>query len=149
MSITVTDSVTGTVITTASSDNQGRFELLELPPGIYDVTASLEEFVTVSQPVVGVTSWEPVAVDFRLGVSGLYEDVDVQGESGPPDILDTPMLAETLEGELLDIVPVRGDDFDTLLPPLPGVERTPRGVSASKEEHWSRIYTLSYFVLTT
>ena len=54
--------------------------------------------------------------------------MDVQGESGTPlDILDTPMLIETLAGELLDIVPVQGENFDTLLPLLRGVVRTPRG----------------------
>ncbi len=127
VSIIFADSVTGEVVATTASDGEGRFELSGLPPGIYVVTASLAGFDPVSQTTVRLTIGEGVTVDFLLTVSGVEEDVDVQGESGTPlDILDTPML-ETLAGELLDIVPVQGENFDTLLPLLPGVVRTPRG----------------------
>ena len=128
VSITVADSTTGTIVATTASDDQGRFALTELLPGTYILTASLEGFVTTSRSLITVDAEEPLTIDFRLAVSGLEEDVEVQGESGTPlDILDTPMLVETLGGELLDIVPVRGENFDTLLPLLPGVVRTPRG----------------------
>ena len=128
VSIVVADSIAGDVVATTTSDGEGRFELSGLPSGIYVVTASLAGFDPVSQAPVRVTAGERVVIDFHLTVSGVEEDVDVQGESGTPlDILDTPMLVETLDGDLLDIVPVRGENFDTLLPLLPGVVRTPRG----------------------
>ena len=128
VSIIVADSITGEVVATTTSDGDGRFELFGLRSGIYVVTASLGGFDPVSYAPVRVTVGEPVTIDFLLTVSRVEEDVDVQGESGTPlDILDTPMLVETLDGELLDIVPVRGENFDTLLPLLPGVVRTPRG----------------------
>ena len=128
VSIMVADSVTGDVVATTASDGEGRFELLGIPPGIYIVTASLVGFDPVSEAPVPVSVGERVAIDFVLTVSGVEEDVDVQSEGGTPlDILDTPMLVETLDGALLDIAPVRGENFDTLLPLLPGVVRTPRG----------------------
>ena len=128
VSIIVTDSITGDVVTTTTSGNEGRFGLSDLPSGIYVVTASLPGFDPVSHAPVRVAAGEQVTVDFRLTVSGVEEDVNVQGESGTPlDILDTPMLVETLDGDLLDIVPVPGENFDTLLPLLPGIVRTPRG----------------------
>ena len=128
VSIIVTDSITGDVVTTTTSGNEGRFGLSDLPSGIYVVTASLPGFDPVSHAPVRVAAGEQVTVDFLLTVSGVEEDVNVQGESGTPlDILDTPMLVETLDGDLLDIVPVPGENFDTLLPLLPGIVRTPRG----------------------
>ena len=121
------------VVATTASDDQGRFELSELPPGVYVVSASLAGFDPVSRSPVQVTGGEPVAIDFLLIVSGVEEDVDVQGESGTPlDILDTPMMVETFDGELLDIVPVQGENFDTLLPLMPGVVRTLRGRLSGK-----------------
>ena len=137
VSIVVADSIAGDVVATTNSDGEGRFELSGLPSGIYVVTALLAGFDPVSQAPVRVTARERVVIDFHLTVSGVEEDVDVQGESGTPlDILDTPMLVETLDGDLLDIVPVRGENFDTLLPLLPGVVRTPRGRLSIKGGLW-------------
>ena len=128
VSITVADSMTGEVVASAASDDQGRFELSGVPDGLYVVSASLAGFDQVSQSPVRITGGEPIVIDFLLTVSGIEEDVEVRSESGTPlDILVTPTFAETLDGELLDIVPVPGENFDTLLPLIPGVVRTLRG----------------------
>ena len=126
VAITVTD-LSGAVVTTSASDDQGRFEVSNLPVGTYSVTASLVGFTAVTQ-TVSTAAGQTVEVNFDLPLATLEEDVDVEGEAGVPlDILDTPMLVESLEGELLDVVPIRGENFDALLPLLPGVVRDADG----------------------
>ena len=128
VAIAVIDLATGEMVTTAYSNDDGYFELPALPPGLYALTASLDGFSDASLPPVRVTAGEPQQLDFTLSVAGIEEAVDVEGDSGVVlDILETPMVVETLEGELLDVVPVAGENFDALLPLIPGVVRTPRG----------------------
>ena len=126
--IVVIDPADGSIVATTVSDEQGRFELSDLPPGTLTFTASLTGFLEVVQSAVTIEPGEAHEVNFDLAMSTLEEDVEVAAQGGTPlDILDTPMLVESVEGELLDLVPVRGENFDALLPLLPGVVRGPKG----------------------
>lgn len=127
VAITATDSSTGAVVGSSASNDRGRFEISNLPVATYSVTASLAGFAEMTQ-IVSTLPGEAVEVNFDLPLAALEEDVDVEGRPGVPlDLLDTPMLVETIDGRLIDVVPIRGENFDALLPLLPGVVRDADG----------------------
>ena len=69
-----------------------------------------------------------VEINFDLTVLAVEEGIEVTAEAGTPlDVLGTSMLVETMEGELIDLLPVRGENVDALLPLLPGVVHGPNG----------------------
>src|SRR3954463_4119864 len=61
------------------SDAGGVYRLSALPIGIYDVTADLQGFTTVSKKAVEVNVGQNQNVDFGLKVAQLAETVNVTG----------------------------------------------------------------------
>src|SRR4249919_1901707 len=61
------------------SDTEGVYRLSALPVGIYDVTAELQGFTTVSKKGVEVNVAQTQAIDFPLKVAQLAEKVNVTG----------------------------------------------------------------------
>src|SRR3979490_2676842 len=62
---------------TEVSDAEGVYRLSALPVGVYDVTAELQGFTTVSKKGVEVNVAQTQAVDFPLRVAQLAETVNV------------------------------------------------------------------------
>ena len=128
VAIVVTDPTSGAIVAQTASNERGRFELAGLPAGTFTFTASLAGFADAVESPVRITPGAAVEINFDLTVLAVEEGIEVTAEAGTPlDVLDTPMLVETLEGELIDLLPVRGENFDALLPLLPGVVRGPNG----------------------
>ena len=124
----VTDPTSGAIVAQTASNERGRFELAGLPAGTFTFTASLAGFADAVESPVRIAPGAAVEINFDLTVLAVEEGIDVTAEAGTPlDVLDTLMLVETLEGELIDLLPVRGENSDALLPLLPGVVRGPNG----------------------
>src|SRR5438445_7357961 len=64
---------------TEASDAEGLYRLAALPVGIYEVTAELSGFQTVSKKDVEVNVSQIVAIDFQMKVAALAETVNVTG----------------------------------------------------------------------
>ncbi len=127
VTIVITRSPDDEVVARTVSDGEGHYDLSIASSGTYTMTASLDGFNVVTK-MLTPTPGDQIVINVEMTVAGLEEGVDVEAEAGTPlDLLDTPMLVETLEGELLDLVPVRGENFDALLPLLPGVVRDSKG----------------------
>ena len=90
-SVTATNTATA-VARTAISDGQGRYSIAELPPGAYDVSASLSGFQTVLRRGIRLVVGNPSLVDFTLGISGVAETVTVSG-AAPSSTPSPPRLA--------------------------------------------------------
>src|SRR5947208_12612732 len=89
--VTVTAKSTTTGFTRSEvSDAEGVYRLSALPVGVYDVTAELQGFTTVSKKGVEVNVAQTAAVDFPLKVAQLAETVNVTGAS--------PLIQTTASG---------------------------------------------------
>jgi len=118
---TVTAKSTTTGFTrTEVSDAEGVYRLSALPVGIYDVTAELQGFTTVSKKGVEVNVAQTQAVDFPLKVAQLAETVNVTGA--------TPLIQTTASsvGAVVDVkriesIPLNGRQFANLAATVPGV----------------------------
>jgi hypothetical protein len=102
------------------SDAEGVYRLSALPVGIYDVTAELQGFTTVSKKGVEVNVAQTQAIDFPLKVAQLAETVNVTGA--------TPLIQTTASsvGAVVDVkriesIPLNGRQFANLAATVPGV----------------------------
>src|SRR5690242_3760585 len=83
----VTVTIQGTDITrTFTSDGDGRYRFLELAPGDYRLTSSLQGFSTSVRERVIVDAGQAVDVQVTLAVGALSETVEVKASSPMVDI---------------------------------------------------------------
>ena len=66
---------------TATTDDEGRFRIVQLQPGNYTVTVNSTGFAAFSQPKVVVEVGRVTTLDIPLGVGGTTETVEVSGET--------------------------------------------------------------------
>src|SRR4051794_39705450 len=119
--VTVTAKSTTTGFTrTEVSDGEGVYRLSALPVGIYEVTAELQGFTTVSKKDVEVNVAQTQAIDFPMKVAQLAETVNVTGA--------TPLIQTTASsvGAVVDVkriesLPLNGRQFANLAATVPGV----------------------------
>src|SRR6185436_7700509 len=104
---------------TETSDVEGIYRLSALPVGIYEVTAELQGFATVSKKDVEVNVAQTQAVDFPLRVASLAETVNVTGAS--------PLIQTTASGvgqvvyvKRIESLPLNGRQFANLAATVPG-----------------------------
>ena len=111
---------TGTnLVRTLTTDADGRFIVLQLPPGQYTLTASKQGFATLVQEEFPLTVGQALALDLKMKVSQVEERVTV---STVPtvDVLKTES-STTLNEKSVSNLPVLGRKFEDLLTLTPGV----------------------------
>ncbi|HEY6232126.1 MAG TPA: TonB-dependent receptor [Pyrinomonadaceae bacterium] len=124
-SVTATNQGTG-LEKTATTDEQGTFRLVLLPPGVYTVRASASGFATTEAKDVTVTVGSRTPLDLAVSVGGASGSVTITSE---PPVVETSRssMATTINQQSIDNLPINGrnlQDFSTL---SPGVIRDPRG----------------------
>jgi hypothetical protein len=102
------------------TDRDGRFIILQLPPGRYTVTFKLSGFATLVQENVPLTVGQALTLNSVMKVSGVAETVTVQAQSGVVDITRTE-AASTLNQTTVETTPILGRKFEDLLTLTPGV----------------------------
>jgi carboxypeptidase family protein len=105
---------------TVVSDASGVYFLAALPVGIYEVTAQLKGFGTVSKKDIEVNISQVQAVDFSMKLATVAETVTVTGA--------TPLIETTSSsvGAVIDVkriegLPLNGRQFANLAATIPGV----------------------------
>jgi outer membrane receptor protein involved in Fe transport len=106
-------------IRTATTDNDGRFRFLALPPGTYTVKAELAGFSTVEQPNVRVQLDGTVTLELTMSPAAVTETVTVTGTAPVIDVTSTTTGAK-FDTQLFDKLPVTRN-FQSLALAAPGV----------------------------
>ena len=91
-------------VRTAVTDGSGRFNLIDLRPGVYSVTFSLAGFGTSRTEGLEVSAGFTSTVNADLTVGGLEETVTVTGASPIVDIQNTRQQ-QVLRAEVLEALP--------------------------------------------
>ncbi|PWT80312.1 MAG: hypothetical protein C5B57_12425 [Blastocatellia bacterium] len=104
---------------TFTTDSEGQYRFLNLPPGHYKVTASLQGFRTVVRDDVIVVVGQNVDLPIALSVAAVAETVNVIGESPIVDAKATGTSTNFTQDELAK-VPTSRDPW-ALLRTVPGV----------------------------
>ena len=116
------------VLAVTQSDGAGQVVFPDVPPGRYVLSAVRPGFVdSVSTPFeVRANDVAKVLLDVQLTFNVPTVDVVAKSPS-PTDSVQPVSMSDMLDGSTLDSSPLEGDDFQSLMPLLPGVVRGPDG----------------------
>jgi hypothetical protein len=118
-------------VRTATTDNNGRFQMIDLRPGVYSVTFTLAGFNTVKRDAVTLSGSGETAIEAELRVGALEETITVEGSSPIVDIQNVNQI-RVVTRDLLDTIPTgRGyANFATL---IPGVNMSNSSLNVSQD----------------
>jgi len=106
-------------VRTAQTDAEGRYQVIELRPGIYTVTFSLEGFSTVRREGITLTTGFTANVNADLQIGSVSETITVSGQAPVVDIQNTKQQV-VMTREVIENVPT-GRSFQSLGVLIPGV----------------------------
>src|SRR4051812_45052551 len=107
-------------VSTATSDSNGSYRFPALPPGAYEVSASLQSFVPAKTSDAVVTLGKQLTIDLVLKLAGVSESVTVTGESPLIDVKQNATFA-SIQRETIERMP-KGRDFQSILRTAPGAQ---------------------------
>jgi hypothetical protein len=105
-----------------TTDEDGRFTALALPPGNYSVTVSKQGFATTVLPNATLTVGQALSIPFSLKISQVQETVTVTG-TPTVDTVKTE-ASTTLNETTVNTTPILGRKFEDLLTLTPNVSIT-------------------------
>ncbi len=117
--ITLTNRVAGFSRTTTSNE-RGDYQLLQVPPGTYAVTAAATGFATVRKESVVLLVNTPATLDFVLKVGEAETTVDVRGEAPAVNTVDAT-LGNAFDSQQIASLPSEGRNAVELLSLQAGV----------------------------
>lgn len=117
--ITVTNTATG-LTRDQVTDARGRYRVLNLPPGSYEVTAELAGFAPVKRTNLTVAIGRDIVVDAQVKIGGLTEAVEVVGESTAVSLGSTTAGGVVTTQQIAEL-PLNGRSFMQLATLQPGV----------------------------
>jgi hypothetical protein len=128
---TVTIKNTATSATqTATTDDQGRYALSDLPIGPYDITVSKTGFQNAARNGFAVTVGASPVVDFQLTVGQSSETVSVSAEVSQVETTSAAVSSLVNQTQMREL-PLNGRDWEQLLLLAPGVLSYPQGGSSA------------------
>jgi hypothetical protein len=117
--ITVTNTATQNA-RTATTDNDGSFQLLALPIGNYKVTAKHAGFRVVTSTEQKLLINQALRIDFKMEVGTENQTIDVGAEAAPVETVN-PTLGQSITGRVITNMPLNGRDMLDLALLQPGV----------------------------
>ena len=106
-----------------TSDERGQYRFSDLPPGTYELTASLSGFQTLKRTGLRILFGTTLTVDLVLGVSGTTETLVVEGKAPTVDVT-TAQTTSKIDKDLIQDTPVSADprsSDETIFAMSPGV----------------------------
>jgi hypothetical protein len=116
------------VIAKTTTDAVGQVEFPDVPAGRYTLRATRAGFLTKDSHAFEVKGGEIARV--LLDIALTFTPPPIEVRSGPPSPTNSVQpvsISDMLAGSVMELAPLPGDDFQSLLPLLPGVVRGPDG----------------------
>ena len=110
------------------TDVNGLYRFPALPPGRYEVTATLQGFQPATSPDVRLELGQVLKIDLALSVGGVSENVKVTAESPLIDVKQN-VAGANVQAEIIERIP-KGRDFAAVVTSAPGItsEARNRGI---------------------
>ena len=113
------------------TDGTGQFRIVDLRPGTYSVSFSLQGFTTVKREGIELTGSFNASVNAEMRVGDLAETVTVTGESPIVDVQNATQQ-RVMQKEVIDAIPV-GRSHQSLAILIPGLS-TSTGINAQTQD---------------
>jgi Carboxypeptidase regulatory-like domain len=126
---------TRTVVTDAS----GQYKIIDLRPGVYAVTFSLNGFSSIKRDGIELTANFTASINTDMRVGGVEESITVSGASPIVDV-QTTQQRDVLTRDVLDALPT-GRNYQTIGATLPGVSMGRFDVGGSTAMQQSTVIT--------
>ena len=118
-------------VRSAVSDDQGRYQIIDLRPGVYTVTFTLPGFNTYKQEGLELPASFTATVNAEMRVGALEESVTVTGAAPVVDVQNTQRQV-VLNRELMDAVPT-ARNYSGLASLMPGVRMSNTDVGGNQQ----------------
>ncbi len=116
------------VVAKTTSDVVGQVTFPDVRPGRYIVHATRDGFADADSAPFEVSAGEIEQVLVEMRLTFVRESVDVVAPANSPtESLQPVAVSDVLNGAKMDIQPLAGDDFQSLLTMLPSIIRGPEG----------------------
>lgn len=116
------------IVGRTTSDAVGQVTFPDISPGKYVVHAARDGFADTDSAPFGVSAGETEQVLIEMRLTFVRESVDVVvPANSPTESLQPVAVSDVLNGSKMDIQPLAGDDFQSLLTVLPSIIRGPEG----------------------
>ena len=135
--VTVTNLATGATRPTVS-DDEGRYQVPELVPGNYEVSAALTGFTTAVRTGIALTINFQARVDLTLRVGEISERIVVTGQAPTVNTTSSTISGLVDEAKIRDL-PLNGRSFSDLVTLQMGVVELPIGASNSASGYGIKI----------
>jgi carboxypeptidase family protein len=108
------------VVRTSNADDAGRYLVLALPVGKYEVRISKSGFQDAVQSGISLVVGEEASVDLRLQVITVKSEVNVTSDA-PIVSVTTQDISGLVDEQAVKDLPLNGRSYDLLLPLNPGI----------------------------
>jgi hypothetical protein len=122
--VELTNLQTGLVHRTRS-DDQGRFGLFSLPPGVYDLTVALEGFRKETRRGLSLAVSQHLVADITLQLGSVAEEITVVERVDAVDLASLE-VSSLVDEKRVDQMPLQGRDWVALSQLSPGVVQARR-----------------------
>lgn len=112
---------------TVTADDEGRYRIIELPPGIYSIKASMQGFAVQEKTNLETIAGQNVQLDFNLSPAGVTAEqiITLEGDDAPVvDTTRTVVGGTVTEREIEELPNVSRDALDLVFT-LGGVTEEP------------------------
>jgi hypothetical protein len=106
---------------TTTTNAQGKYDLQEIPPGVYSLSISAKGFAAFQSDNLTVTADEPVSLDATLELAKESTNVNVEGAKAAEVETETAQVSGTITQTELVKLGLNGRNFTQLITLAPGV----------------------------
>jgi carboxypeptidase family protein len=124
-------------VRTGVTDDQGRYSIVDLRPGVYTLTFSLTGFSTVRREGIEVASNTNVPINAELRVGAVEETITVTGQTPVVDV-QTTARRQVLARDTLDALPT-SRNFQQIGSLVPGMKMSAPDVGMSNSMNMTTI----------
>jgi outer membrane receptor protein involved in Fe transport len=112
------------VVTAATTNNDGIYNIRFLQIGNYKVTIDSPGFATSTYGPFVLETGQNAKIDGKLGLAGTQQKVSVQAEVAPLINTENPTIATTLDTRAIENIPLVGRNLTAITMFLPGAVST-------------------------
>jgi hypothetical protein len=128
VAVELREDASGLVLARTLTDDAGQVTLPDVPSGQYAIVASRPGFIERRSPPFTVRPGETTQVLLDMPLAFVPPPVEVRANAPSPIDSQQPVsMSDMLSGPVFESAPLQGDDFQSLLPLLPGVVRDADG----------------------